>query len=168
MSALFRKILRKVFHVEEASCLHRADKRKRLGARDINKSSSSGSSTRRTTPALYQSIIAPRHPAQQSRLQAAAQPPLMPSASSVVVRTVLGSLACTDGFRVRTRDPDSNVHLRTLHSSSSIAAAAVQQAPCNTLNTAGSRTGLCCSSLSLALPHRADHARQDRERPRPL
>ena len=79
------------------------EQKKRLEARDIN-SSSSSSSSGRTINLWYQSTSLPRHPA-QLRLLAAAQPPFMPSASNVVMRTVLTSLLCTAGFRVRTQGP---------------------------------------------------------------
>lgn len=110
------------------------------------KNSSSRRTTQRTCP--------PRHPA-QSRLLAAAQPPLMPSASSVVVRTVLGSLLCIAGL-----GRDSNVYLRPLHSSSNIAATAVQ---CSMLHAvlclAGSRTAfavpLLLSPTTPSSPHPA-------------
>ena len=62
----------------------------------------------------------------------------MPSALSVVIRTMLGPLVCTAGFRVCTQGPDinSNVYLQIIHSSSIAAAAGCMQ------DTAGSRTEL--------------------------
>lgn len=66
------------------------------------------------------------------------------------MRTVMKSLLCTAGLRVRVQGPGSNVHRRTLHSSSIL-----PQVQCGRLHavlcTAGSGTQHhCCFFLSLS------------------
>ena len=99
---IFRQILRNLFGVKETnSCFHRAYKQKRLEARDIQYQEQQQQQQQQTAAAAADR----EHP---SVVQVGKSTPApsgvaaVTSLSSVVVRTVLGSLLCTGGLRVRT------------------------------------------------------------------